>query len=342
MNALAPRQVPDRCARKQTPRSPCRACLEACPRGLLSLAEEAPRPVSGCDGCNACVAACRLGALLPRTGDDALPPDPVPGQGEWVVACHVASASEYNDQVPCLAAIPESAACLAALRGVRRIVFQSGDCRRCPRDGGSGVVDRALARTLSFLRGGPLEPLVERRFLPGQEPSARATLTRRGLLSFWRQRIPAGTDGATHRTPWIRTVEAVRSVAGGVPDHRARERFLDIRIAPSCTGCRVCSEVCPTGAIERSDSAEGVVIRFAFWKCTGCGNCEACCLPGALSLTQGPPDHEWARWVQQAAEISPPGPFPRARVPRLPCPVCATPLLGPEPCVACRSASGGL
>jgi len=46
-----------------------------------------------------------------------------------------------------------------------------------------------------------------------------------------------------------------------------------------CTGCRICEQVCPVGAIRVT-----YVARVAQERCTGCGFCVQNCPQGALQL----------------------------------------------------------
>ncbi|HON95260.1 MAG TPA: 4Fe-4S binding protein [Deltaproteobacteria bacterium] len=47
-----------------------------------------------------------------------------------------------------------------------------------------------------------------------------------------------------------------------------------------CTGCGVCVDMCPMGAISLRDNTAQVDVQ----KCTGCGICEDECPVGAISL----------------------------------------------------------
>jgi len=48
-----------------------------------------------------------------------------------------------------------------------------------------------------------------------------------------------------------------------------------------CTGCRVCEQVCPVGAIRVT-----YVAQVDKERCTGCGTCVQNCPRGALSLVR--------------------------------------------------------
>jgi len=55
-----------------------------------------------------------------------------------------------------------------------------------------------------------------------------------------------------------------------------------------CTGCKVCSEACPSGAISYEDDLEEGVRRWrlSYAGCLFCGACEEQCPYGAITLSQ--------------------------------------------------------
>jgi len=85
----------------------------------------------------------------------------------------------------------------------------------------------------------------------------------------------------------------------GNEDAMARADFVCEANASSCTGCQMCLDICPFGAL--SSDAEGRTVVLAS-KCMGCGLCISECPDHALSLSRrakgtipSPPldEHEW-------------------------------------------------
>lgn len=59
-----------------------------------------------------------------------------------------------------------------------------------------------------------------------------------------------------------------------------------------CTGCAVCAEHCPRGAIERRIANEQVAISINYAQCDYCGECESKCPREALTIDRGGRDKE--------------------------------------------------
>jgi ferredoxin len=77
-----------------------------------------------------------------------------------------------------------------------------------------------------------------------------------------------------------------------VAAYRAEDvRWPRIAVAEGCTLCPVCTNVCPTKAVERErDTVEGLseeyVLKLNVSACTGCGACVESCPPQVISLVE--------------------------------------------------------
>lgn len=65
-----------------------------------------------------------------------------------------------------------------------------------------------------------------------------------------------------------------------VTEPEKRKKSIATVDSDLCTGCGVCVDMCPMGAISLRDNIAQVDIQ----KCTGCGICEDECPVGAISL----------------------------------------------------------
>jgi len=79
-----------------------------------------------------------------------------------------------------------------------------------------------------------------------------------------------------------------------VAAHRAEVvQWPSIAVTDGCTLCPVCTNVCPTKAVER-ERVEGLseeyVLKFKVSACTGCGACVESCPPQVILLVEASRD----------------------------------------------------
>lgn len=289
----------------------CDLCPRACPARAISLTlDEVSVDPALCVGCGACVPACPAGALV-RDGFDpgdfvaALAGDPVVRIG-----CVQAAAAEGMYSIPCLRML--DARILAALlaEGVRRIELAgTGSCADCPSGGARRDLAAARRRLKTWLgENGPEVVLVDGVGPDGGagDAPARAAERRRllkGVFSSLLDGEPAAVgDGAGALPGFDALIEDADDAlqearARPVPCQQvlaSRRRALPFReggpvgatgrvIAESCTGCLVCADLCPTGALRGETGAGRTLVSFDPEPCTNCTLCLKVCPVGAIS-----------------------------------------------------------
>ena len=59
-----------------------------------------------------------------------------------------------------------------------------------------------------------------------------------------------------------------------------------VSITHNCSGCNICSTLCPTGALSRVQKNNSVVISFNIRQCVGCGLCQEACPEKEVTLDE--------------------------------------------------------
>jgi ferredoxin len=273
----------------------CRLCVQACPRGALRAIEgEIRLNKAPCNACGLCVASCpRQAALIPNQEasqldaeiDALLDPDLAslaPRGILFVCQNNVAGLTALTKTAPSYPAgwLPVQVPCVGVLSPVHLLrcvaagaaavaVVAPGE--QCP-PGQQEVVAGRVAFCREFLR------LVGRPDVPvWLAPAAPEDL----LPSLAGLAGPA--TGAPVPRPPVSPAALLLELAqtGHGSDDQAlthpHSPFGVVEVTAGCTGCGVCAEYCPSGALELTHEGDGVSLTFDAARCTACGLCLANC-----------------------------------------------------------------
>lgn len=276
-----------RCLLERNAVGGCDQCQRACPNGAVSLESyTVSLDEVSCTGCGLCTQVCPGIALEFPLG----PIQESLHRGKGQIRCSKVLGT--GDEVLCLGRLTPGVLAESASR-LGPLTLAHGDCASC-KIGGATVPEKVQA-------------VVEegKRYFPGLE----ATLTREyvqgagvGRREFFGAMFGGAKRSAAELVPKVpmlmeqvedardeRPIELkLRHLAAG----RAEEvRWPKIAVAEGCTLCPVCTNVCPTKAVERiRENVEGLsdeyVIMLNVSACTGCGACVESCPPQVITLSE--------------------------------------------------------
>lgn len=265
----------------------CRACVEVCPRTAYSWAGDRIKyDKSICDPCGLCVTTCPVGAItnpVTTAAQIAAQIGAIVGAASEpvgiVFACRdaepLAEHGWFPVELPCVAMATPQWLLTPLLMGVGAVAAppcsQSG-CRLEYDDIVLGNVEYCTS-LLAALGSDPARV----RTAPGDGiPGPLATV----LLE---------DPFATGRAPAVLTALAAAHGKSDVSmaEHPASPVGV-VEIDPAtCTGCTMCAQVCPTGALSFKQVDGEIEIGFDAADCTACGQCVPRCPErrrGAISL----------------------------------------------------------
>jgi Pyruvate/2-oxoacid:ferredoxin oxidoreductase delta subunit len=295
-----------RCVRYRYRYSECRRCADACPHDAVRLSDEGVGlDPARCQGCALCTVACRTEALVPANLPRIDLLRQAAGKPRFSFAC-APSGLAADALVPCLGALDAGTFAYLVSRGVAVDLRGSAHCGECEH-GAKGAEQLALnLDALEVLRraaGSENWAAVALTAPAVREQGAKVTDHRPSRRQFLRRVAGKGVQSVTaNDSPQPAPLKAVRaaraygtsqrellqslwppqSAQGDALESHPALPVADLALKPGCTRCEACARVCPTGALQVTESTLAWSLEFQFSRCVGCGVCAEACQPDVL------------------------------------------------------------
>ena len=263
----------------------CRECADACPHDAILVTSKVELDSVDCSGCGLCVHACP---------SQALETNPRYERGRSVRCSRVKGSAQ---SVLCLGRL-QASDLLRLLGGKERITLAHADCASCPI--GSSAVLAALEEAR--------EEALELAGLHGREAriellqTERFDLQDRGDVVSRRELLRGGWQGLKERAGDMLAPldpgedepdlpgEMQRRYRVIAASHPAPEEPVPWRlpvVGDACIMCPMCTNACPTGAIERTfEATSDGVLMLDPERCMGCDACMSACPVRAIEMEE--------------------------------------------------------
>ncbi|MER3554852.1 MAG: ferredoxin [Meiothermus sp.] len=282
-----PEYTGPRCLLERNSVDGCDKCASVCPHEAITLESyNAAVDDVKCTSCGLCTAVCPGIAL-------EFPLGPIQEglhRGKGQIRCSKVHGT--GDEVRCLGQLTPGALAEASAK-FGELTLAHGDCASC-KIGGPTIPERV---EWAVNEGKKYFPPLSAKLQAGALAGAAV-----GRREFFGAMLGGAKRSAAELVPELpfAAVEAederserpaelrLRAVAA----RRAEEvAWPKITVAEGCTLCPVCTNVCPTHAVERvRETVEGLseeyVVMLDVAACTGCGACVSSCPPQVISLAE--------------------------------------------------------
>ena len=279
-----------RCLLERNSVGGCDLCEKVCPHQAIDLQNYSVNiDEIECTSCGLCTAVCPGVALEFPLG----PIQEALHRSKGQIRCSRVQGT--GDEVRCLGQLTPGVLAESGSR-VGVLTLAHGDCASCQL-GGATVPGQVLQ---AVEEGRKYFPALEVKLHQGLVQGAAV-----GRREFFGAMVGGAKRSAAELVPNLplpieeedkRSDRPAELKLRAIAARRSSEvRWPKIAVAEGCTLCPVCTNVCPTKAVERErETVEGLseeyVLKLKVSACTGCGACVSSCPPQVITLAEATKD----------------------------------------------------
>lgn len=292
---------PQRCVRTRNRFSSCNKCDESCPVSAISFDKGLKVQEDICTECMKCTVNCPSDALYDEKYSQYF--KEIPNRELVSFSCENDKNKGSHIKLACLAQLDKTLLIHAINKGKKvTIQFDQQKCMKCMKY--DGTLKTHLDETISILNA-MLNDSVSIDFNVKSIEGMERSYSRRDLLSFYSKKVTN-----TVVSPLVYEQEKVKNLREKLESgskqtifqrtlNLYQDQFIELQTArnintaqfvftENCDGCKVCSNVCTTGALKFIDDDIIMKANFQSSLCNGCMACVDICRKDGIRLNHSP------------------------------------------------------
>ena len=298
-----PHRLAQCCVNTKQRLTPCTQCVDVCP-SHIDILSEAPDWLS-CVSCNRCVVACPSNALEPCALDIDIIKNAQRLSGDGLSIACTRYKGSADIVVECISRFTwEQIASLALLKTV---ALKLSPCKTCDRADDVCNVHSLYNKLRKFMGAKEFSkrivPKLGENIIP---PSTYDRQQLRTILSSYKRGASALLDTREHADDTIKEADTVKlpttfdsgnleSILSSQREllintllycnqlnHRVSVTWDTFSFTDDCTGCSICTKMCPSHALEIVSEDDTYMLVHNASACSGCGLCYLSCPQEAI------------------------------------------------------------
>lgn len=294
----------NRCVRTLFPKSQCNKCILSCQENAIELHSSAIEVVgTKCTRCGSCILSCATESLtfyaFPLLPTLLQVKERLQGQTDAKrtisFACPKSSDIDQSVKTGCFGGVSEVLVYFVRLAGNFEIELKCGHCSTCSVGQGKERVKELSTRIQKLaqeLTGRENVPIFIKSFVTEPESSRRRlfkSISERYLGNAEIDELKGAAPKSEKVFPMFRRellLGCTQLLKEKYPDFSIKKEVFPLPavIASKCSGCSICTLLCPSGTLFSTQSNGSFKLSADPLRCVNCGRCIEACPEGAMVM----------------------------------------------------------
>ncbi|SHI99424.1 4Fe-4S dicluster domain-containing protein [Desulfosporosinus lacus] len=261
----------------------CRLCIDSCPHQAISIYRELD--AKRCTECGICTAVCPSDGFVYREMDKLY--EYLKNSEKNVLNCPQAIPAGH--EIPCLGIFDRDLwLALMLYAREKELTIFTGVCTDCPDKKACGISVQIFIELHNAWEDHP-PVLIKVAADDGDSESTvsvQAQNESRGWRDIGREKFEEIRGGNTFLEPYLipKTRQFLEETWKSLKSEIEVLPLPALKVSERCTNCGECPEICPQGALTKTDTKEQLTLIYEPLKCVHCQRCVSICRSKAISM----------------------------------------------------------